>query len=203
MSSRIISPCSVPPANHSQWLTSCLDLFCPRPSNRHSQENPVVSPQLHRPAMPQFIYTLDNTIDSFFSEAGASSSKTQCDEVARQRCGGEIRPSSVQGSTSYTVIAGPSGNKIIQFREQTALLDMDMLALAKTIHKDVVASCSDLGWVGNLNGSQLAIYEMDRLPGENYITARPSLTHDQRLNTVYSLARFVETVSSPLSVSIC
>ncbi|KAK7697475.1 hypothetical protein SLS64_013487 [Diaporthe eres] len=140
--------------------------------------------------MPQVIYTLDSAIDSFFSEAGASSSKMQCDEVARQRCGGEIRPVSVQGLTSYTVIAGPSGDRIMQFREQTALLDMAMLALAKNIHKDVVASCSDLGWVGDLNGSQLAIYEMDRLPGENYITARPTLTHEQRLNTVYSLASF-------------
>lgn len=168
-------------------------------STRHSQENPVISPQLHRPAMPQVIYTLDNAINSFFSEAGASSSRMQCDEVARQRCGGEIRPVSVQGLTSYTVIAGPSRNKIVQFREQTALLDMDKLALAKNIHIDVVAKCSDLGWVGNLNGSQLAIYEMDRLPGENYITARPSLTHDQRLNTVYSLARFVETAFLPLS----
>ncbi|KAJ2986957.1 hypothetical protein NUW58_g4778 [Xylaria curta] len=140
--------------------------------------------------MPHVIYTLDNAIDSFFSEAGASSSKMQCDEVARQRYGGEIRPVNIQGSTSYTVIAGPRGNKIIQFREQTALLDMQMLALAKDIHKDVVASCSELGRIGNLNGSQLAIYEMDRLPGENYITARPSLTHDQRLSTVYSLANF-------------
>lgn len=149
--------------------------------------------------MPQVIYTLDNAIDTFFSEAGASSSKMQCDEVARQRCGGKIRPVSIQGSTSYTVIAGPSDNKVIQFREETALLDMDMLALAKDIHEDVVASCSDLGWVGNLNGSQLAIYEMDRLPGENYVIARSSLTHDQRLNTVYSLARFADTASLPLS----
>lgn len=149
--------------------------------------------------MPQVIYTLDNAIDSFFSEAGASSSKMQCDEFARQRRGGEIQPVSLQGLTSYTVVAGPSGNKIIQFREQTALLDMDMLALAKDIHKDVVASCSDLGWIGNLNGSQLAIYEMDRLPGENLITARPSLTHEQRLNTVYSLAKFVETACFPIS----
>ncbi|KAI1377176.1 hypothetical protein F4677DRAFT_48241 [Hypoxylon crocopeplum] len=140
--------------------------------------------------MPHIIYTLDNAIDSFFSDAGASSSKMQCDEVARQRCGGEIRPVDIQGSTSYTVIAGPSGNRIIQFREQAALLDMHMLALAKDIHKYVVASCSELGWVGNLNGSQLAIYEMDRLPGENYITARSSFTHDQRLSTVYSLASF-------------
>lgn len=149
--------------------------------------------------MPQVIYTLDNAIDSFFSEAGASSSKMQCDEFARTRCGGEIRPVSLQGLNSYTVTAGPSGDKIIQFREESALLDMDMLALAKDIHKDVVASCSDLGWIGNLKGSQLAIYEMDRLPGENYITARSSLTYDQRLNTVYSLARFVEAASLPLS----
>lgn len=151
--------------------------------------------------MPHVIYTLDNAIDSFFSGAGASSSKRQCDDVARQRCGGEIRPVKIQGSTSYTVIAGPSGNKIVQFREQTALLDMHMLALAKDIHKDVVASCSELGWVGNISGSQLAIYEMDRLPGENYITVRPSLTRDQRLSTVYSLARFFDTFS-PLSVNL-
>lgn len=64
-------------------------------STRHRQGIPVISPQLHRPAMPQVIYTLENAIDSFFSEAGASLSKTQCDEVARQRCGGEIRLVSV------------------------------------------------------------------------------------------------------------
>ncbi|KAF2963271.1 hypothetical protein GQX73_g10289 [Xylaria multiplex] len=142
--------------------------------------------------MPHIIYTLENAIDSFFLEAGASSSRMECDEVARQRCGGEIRPVDIRGSTSYTVIAGQSGNKIIQFREKTALLDMRMLALAKDIYGDVVASCSELGWVGNQNGSQLAIYKMDRLPGENYITARPSFTRDQRLNTVYSLASLVD-----------
>lgn len=159
--------------------------------------------QPHCLAMPRVIYTLDNAIDSFFSEAGASSSKEQCDEVARQRFGGEIRPVNIQGSTSYTVIAGPSGNKIIQFREQAALLDMKMLALAKDVHKDVVASCSELGWVGESNGSQLAIYEMERLPGENYITARPSLTSDQRLSTMHSLARFVKTAFLLLLLPSC
>lgn len=71
-----------------------------------------------------------------------------------------------------------------------------MLALAKEVHRDVVPRCSELGWVGEPNGSQLAIYEMDRLPGENYIIARPSLTRDQRINTVHSLARFVEILFS-------
>lgn len=149
--------------------------------------------------MPQVIYTLDSAIDSFFSEAGASSSRMQCDEVARQRCGGEIRPVDIQGMTSYTVIAGPSGNKIIQFREQTALLDMHMMALARDIHGDVVAGCSELEMVGNPNGSPLAMYEMDRLPGENLIIARSTFTHAQRLDNVYSLARFVGIALSTLS----
>ena len=133
-------------------------------------------------------------IDSFFSEAGASSSKTACDEEARRRYGGEIRPVDIQGMTSYTVIAGSSGTKIVQFREQTALLNMKMLALAKDIHEDIVASCTELGQIGDISGSQLVIYAMDKLPGVNYITVRSSLTHDQRLRNVYSLARFGENI---------
>lgn len=50
-----------------------------------------------------------------------------------------IRPVNIQGWTSHSVIAGPSGNKIIQIREQAALLDMKILSLAKDVHKDVVA----------------------------------------------------------------
>ena len=155
--------------------------------------------------MPTVVYSLDNAIDSFFSEAGASSSKAQCDDVVRRRYGGQIRPVDIQGSSSYTVIAA-SGNKIIQFREQAALLDMKLLALTKEVHGDVVPGCSELGWVGEPNGSQLAIYEMDRLPGENYITARPSLARDKRPNTVRSLARFVGIPPLQLSVfasSLC
>ncbi|KAI0430726.1 hypothetical protein F5Y09DRAFT_307095 [Xylaria sp. FL1042] len=140
--------------------------------------------------MPNVVYTLNNAINSFFSEAGASSSKMQCDDFVRRRYGGQIRPVNIQGLTSYTVIAGPDSNKIIQFREQTALLDMNMLKLAKDIHGEVVPSCSELGWVGDPSGSPLVIYEMNRLHGENYIIARPSLTHDKRLKTVHSLASF-------------
>lgn len=145
--------------------------------------------------MPHVIYSLDHAIDSFFSEAGASSSRTQCDDFVRQRYGGQIRPVDIQGVTSYTVIvAGLSGEKIIQFREQSALLDMNMLALAKEVHGELVPTCSELGWVGDTSGSPLAIYEMNKLPGENYIIARPSLEHDEQINTIYSLARFVKPV---------
>lgn len=173
-------------------------------STRHNQNDPVISVQYRKPAMPTVVYSLENAIDSFFSEAGASSSKLQCDDLVRRRYGEQILPVKIQGSSSYTVIAGPSGNKIIQFREQAALLDMNMLALAKQVHGDVVPRCSELGWVGEPNGSQLAIYEMDRLPGENYIIARPSFTRSKRLNTVHSLARFVKTLFlHPLFTPTC
>ncbi|KAL5437685.1 hypothetical protein PMIN06_010463 [Paraphaeosphaeria minitans] len=123
--------------------------------------------------MPNVVYTLNNAIDTFFSKAGASSSKIECDDFVRRRYEGQILPVNIQGLTSYTVIAGPKGNKIIQFREQAALLDMNMLELAKDIHGEVVPSCSELG-----------------LHGENYVIARPSLTRDKRLNTMHSLASF-------------
>lgn len=145
--------------------------------------------------MPYVVYTLDNAIDSFFSNAGASSSKTECDDIVLQRCGGQVRPVNIQGSTSYTVIAGQNDKKIIQFREQTALLDMSMLALAKDTHEDVVPSCSEVGLVGDPSGSQLVMYEMYRLSGENYVIARLSLACDKRLNIVYSLVKFVKTIS--------
>jgi hypothetical protein len=148
--------------------------------------------------MPDVVYTLDNAINSFFTVAGASSSKMQCDDFVRQRYRGQIRPVNIQGLTSYTVIAGPSGNKVIQIREQTALLDVKMMELAKDIHGEVVPSCSELGWIGDSGDSQLAIYEMDRLLGENYIIVRPALSRDKRRNTVHSLARLVETIHSPL-----
>jgi hypothetical protein len=148
--------------------------------------------------MPKVIYSLNNAIDTFFSEAGVSSSKTECDNFVRQKYEGKILPVEIQGLTSYTVIAGPKANKIIQFREQTALLDMNMLKLAKDIHGEVVPSCSELGWVGDPSGSPLAIYEMNRLHGENFVLVRPTFTHDKRLNTVHSLAMFVGTTISTL-----
>jgi hypothetical protein len=140
--------------------------------------------------MPQLIYALDSAIDSFFAEAGSASSREECDQFASQQFGGTIQPVSIQGLSSYTVIAGSDSDKIIQFREQAALLDMKMLAIAKHVHKDLVPDCSAVGWIGKNNSQPLAIYEMNRLPGENYITIRASLTSDQQRNTIYSLAKY-------------
>lgn len=153
--------------------------------------------------MSYVVYNLDNAINSFFSDAGASSSRAECDKIARQRCGGRIRPVDIQGSNSYTVIAGPNDNKIIQFREQTALLDMKTLALAKDIHGDLVPGCSEVGRIGNPSSLQLVMYEMERLSGENCVIARLSLTYEKLLNIVYSLVKFVKTIFSSFLSSIC
>ncbi|KAL8370291.1 hypothetical protein RB595_000599 [Gaeumannomyces hyphopodioides] len=137
------------------------------------------------------VYTTDDAINGFFANTGAASSRSEYDEFARQRHPGEVQPVDIQGVTSYTVIAGPSGGRILQFREQHALLDMKTMTLAKEVHGDFVPSCSELGWVGDLKGSRLMVYEMDKLPGETYIIAQSSPTaREARLNTVQSLSKF-------------
>lgn len=95
---------------------------------------------------------------------------------------------------SYTVTAGR--HKITKFRKAASPLDIKALALAKHIHGDVVAQCTDRGWMGTSQESGLAVYEMDRLPGQNYILVRSSLAETAALqsNTVHSLARFVDYV---------
>jgi len=141
--------------------------------------------------MPKVYYNVDTAIQSFFSTSQTSATRAQCDQLA-SKIGRPIEPVQLQGMNSYTVQAG--SHKIIQFREAASLLDMDMLTLAKHIYGDVVAQCTYHGWVGTSQETGLAVYEMDLLPGENYILARSLLaeTPDLHLNTVRSLARFVD-----------
>ncbi|KAL7806370.1 hypothetical protein V8C44DRAFT_200796 [Trichoderma aethiopicum] len=149
----------------------------------------ILSPR-HQPVMPKIIYTLDSAVENFFSEEGTSASRAECDAFVRQRYGAAASPVAVQGLSSYTVIAGVEGDKIIQFRQKDFPLNDRMVKLAKAVHGDLVPNCSHLGWIGDLNGSRLSIYEMNRLPGENYITTRSELSCFQRRNTVDSLASF-------------
>lgn len=141
--------------------------------------------------MPCVIYNLDRAIEKFFTDAGTSLSRAECDEIARARCGGQVKPVDIQGSNSYTVVAGPHKNKIIQFREQAALLDTKVVELARDIHGDIIPSCQEVGLVGDLHGSQLIMYEMERLRGQNCVIARLSLASEHRLNIAIGLAKFV------------
>jgi len=144
--------------------------------------------------MAQLYGDLDDEIDQFFAQVSAT--RAECDDLARSTFGGPVEPVSVQGATSYTVVVGLNREKIVQFRNMDAQLDMTMLGLARRVHGDVVPVGAALGRIGDDPQRQLAIYEMDRLPGDNYAMVRNCLAEEPRsqLATVYCLARFVEAL---------
>jgi hypothetical protein len=61
------------------------------------------------------IYSLDNTINSFF-ESQSTVKRRQCDELAVSLVGEPVNPAPIQGAFSYTVIAGAKQARIVQFR---------------------------------------------------------------------------------------
>jgi hypothetical protein len=144
------------------------------------------------------IYSLDKTINSFF-ESQSTATRRQCDKLAISLVGEPINPAPIQGAFSYTVIAGPKQSKIVQFRAQSSVLDMEILNLARAIHGQLVAACTFHGNFGQL--SPLSVYVVEKLPGTTYIEARcinglsaePSLEAASRQsNTVVGFARYVD-----------
>ncbi|KAG8166549.1 hypothetical protein KVR01_002238 [Diaporthe batatas] len=147
--------------------------------------------------MAQFYSDIDDEIGQFFLQASAT--RAECDNLARTRFGGPVEPVSVQGATSYTVVVGPNHDKIVQFRGMDAQLDMRMLDLARQVHGDVVPAGAALGHIGDDAQRQLAIYEMDRLPGDNYAMAwrKPVAPTRYALSTVATeLSTRLDDVSS-------
>lgn len=147
----------------------------------------------HPIPMAQLYSDLDDEIGRFFSQVSAT--RAECDDLARTRLGGLVEPVPIQGATSYTVVVGLNREKIVRFRTMDAQLDMRTLGLARQVHGDVVPLGAVLGHIGDDAQRQLAIYEMDRLPGDNYAMVRTSLAKEpqSQLATIHSLARFAET----------
>ena len=144
------------------------------------------------------VYSLDNAINSFF-KSQPSVTRRQCDELAVSLVGEPVNPTAIQGAFSYTVIAGVEQSKIVQFRSQDSVLDMETLKLARAIHGQVVAACTYHGNIGQ-SSSPLSVYVIEKLPGTTYIQARcinglsaePSLeTASRQPNTVIGFARYV------------
>lgn len=143
------------------------------------------------------IYSLDNTINSFF-ESQSTVTRRQCDELAVSLIGEPVNPAPIQGAFSYTVIAGAKQSKIVQFRAQSSILDMETLNLARAIHGQFVATCTYHGNLGQ--SSPLSVYVIEKLPGTTYIQARcinDSLSAELSLeavsrqsNTVVGFARY-------------
>lgn len=111
-------------------------------------------------------------VNRFFS-GRKSHSQVQCDEIALCISGASAAvPVDSPGSMSYTVICsgcpGPQQKLVVSFREPEAILDDEMVKLAKEIHGGLVpvSTCH-----GNVEGADppLSIYSMPYLRGSSCI----------------------------------
>jgi hypothetical protein len=108
-----------------------------------------------------------------FFDGRKSPSQMQCDEIAQSVSGAStVRPVDSPGSMSYTVVCNrrpePQQDLIVSFREPGAMLDEEMMKLAKKIHGDLVPNSA---YHGNVEGADppLSIYSMPYLRGSSYI----------------------------------
>ncbi|KAK7424722.1 hypothetical protein QQX98_000300 [Neonectria punicea] len=100
----------------------------------------------------------------------------RCDEIAHSLSDASaVSPVDSPGSMSYTVVCngcpGPQRDLIISFREAEALLNEDMVKLAKEIHSDLVPEST---YHGSMEGADppLFIYSMPYLRGSSCINVQ-------------------------------
>lgn len=108
-----------------------------------------------------------------FFDGRKSPSQTQCDEIAKSVSGAlTVSPVDSPGSMSYTVICnrlpGAQQDLVISLREEEAMLDEEMVRLAKKVHGDLVPESA---FHGSVEGADppLFIYSMPYLRGSSYI----------------------------------
>ncbi|RDL31052.1 uncharacterized protein BP5553_09841 [Venustampulla echinocandica] len=144
------------------------------------------------------IYSLGDTINSFF-ESQSTVTRRQCDDLAASLVGEPVNTAPIQGAFIYTVIAGLEQSKIVQFRAQRSVLDMETLNLARAIYGRFVAACTYHGNIGQ--SLPLSVYVIENLPGTTYVQARcinghsvkPSLeAQSPQFNIVVGFARYIE-----------
>ncbi|KAH7019744.1 hypothetical protein EDB80DRAFT_746505 [Ilyonectria destructans] len=108
-----------------------------------------------------------------FFDGRKSPSQMQCDEIAQSVSGASaVSPVDSPGSMSYTVVCnrrpGSQQDLIVSFREPGAMLDEEMVKLAKKIHGDLVPKSAYHGIVEGAD-PPLSIYSMPYLRGSSYI----------------------------------
>lgn len=114
------------------------------------------------------IYSLEGGISSFFA-SHQPITQQECNGIAESLVGSPVNPVSIQGQFSYTVVAGPHQNKIVQFRDASSTLNTELWDLARKIHGSLVPVWTFHGQIGKL--SPLFIYVMNKLVGTPYILA--------------------------------
>ncbi|QKX56544.1 uncharacterized protein TRUGW13939_03649 [Talaromyces rugulosus] len=137
-------------------------------------------------------YSAESSIASFFA-AHAPVTREQCDEYAVHLAGGTATAVPIQGSFSYTVMAGDGKTKIIQFRDPSSDLDRKVLDLAGRVHQGIVPSYTFHG----LFCDRLPVYAMEKLSGTPYVYVKHidplSDTSSEHSTTVGDFAKFFAT----------
>lgn len=118
------------------------------------------------------IQRLSNAQVQKFFENHKPITQQDCDDTAANIVGGQVRPTTVQGVTSYTVLAG--NQKAVQFRAPDSPLDVDLLDYARATYGRFVPGCQSFGLLG-----QLHVYVMDSVPGVALSIARCQLYRSQ------------------------
>ena len=93
-----------------------------------------------------------------------------CNEEAERITGMPVLPSTVQGGSSYTVVAGES---IVQFRVPRSALDLDLLGYVEQAYAGFTPRHSSAGREG-----ELYIYTMNNVEGISMYLARNRLFRD-------------------------
>lgn len=122
---------------------------------------------------------LSNYLIQKFFEFSAIS-KDVCDnKAAAISSGWAVKPTSMQGSESYTVRVSDGTNAyIVQFRDPKYPLDIDLLAAARGTYRQLVPVCQHLK--GQLN--PLHVYTMNDVSGEALLTTRLTLHRPQNFH---------------------
>ncbi|KAK8078026.1 F-box domain-containing protein [Apiospora saccharicola] len=134
----------------------------------------------------------EEAIDTFFAKR-ESTSKIECDEVARNIVGkGCIaQAAGTQGSSSYTVEC--STKSVLSFRQRGSTLDSRVTNLAKDIHGRLIPDVSYCGNVGE-GADGLIVYRMSYLPGTPMQQLYPQVA-DSKLEDKRNISTFYKDLA--------
>lgn len=113
------------------------------------------------------VYEIEESISDFFATS-TSVTRRECDEYVQNRYG-QSNPVPLQGCFSYTVLVNRY-DRIVQFRQEQSTLDDSIMELVKLAAKEFVPETQYHGTLGDER--PLHIYEMNKIPGEMYVSAR-------------------------------
>lgn len=126
-------------------------------------------------------------ISQFFTK-NAPVTQRQCDQEAERITGASASPSTVQGGTSYTIVAG---DHAVQFRDAASALNLELLGYAEAAYPGFVPHHQHAGKLEDLD-----VYLMNKIGGISMYLAREELyCNDFQLlhQTLRDYARFVNS----------